>query len=63
MKSSFSTKASEDTVCCITQCRKTFKTNGQNQVNNYKCKQPKFSVQDMWKVRQQKRNITVRNYL
>ncbi len=63
MKSDSLAKGSENFICCGTQCRKTYIAEGQMQVNNFKCNQPQFSSQDLWKLRQQKKTFAIRNYL
>ncbi len=46
--------------CCIDYCRTIHNAGGHEVVNNYRCKQQLFSTSDLWRIRKNKREITIR---
>jgi len=49
-----------DAKCCLDHCRRNYFVEGQEVVNNYRCHQPPFSSTDLWRVRKNKRETTIR---
>ncbi len=49
-----------DAQCCVDYCRTTYNVAGGEVVNNYRCNQQPFSASDLWELRKNKREFTIR---
>ena len=49
-----------ETQCCIDSCKTTFSVSGQEVINNYKCNQQSFSTSDLWRIRKNKKEVSIR---
>jgi len=53
----------ENAQCCVNYCSTTYNVTGQEVVNNYRCSQQRFSTANLWKLRNNKREFTIRTNL
>jgi len=49
-----------EAACCINYCSRTHLVAGQEVVNNFRCHQAPFSTTDLWRLRKNKKETTIR---
>lgn len=56
------TAAINEEQCCIDSCTKSYVTEEETIVNSYKCNSRPLAPSDVWKIRKQRKQQTIRSF-